>query len=206
MARKPTKDQIWSFIKKWWLSLLLIYFSWLILKQFWWALEYNIFFAVNYNHPFPFSWVYFIMDNLTLIIHEAGHTLFGIFGWRFLTILGGTLLQILIPILILGYTYRAKKSKTMQLSLYWLGFSFLDTAAYCADANLMQLPLLGNLSKSAHDFSNMLISLDLLPLHNEIAWGLYSMGVVFLLGAVLVPLAKLGYIEEVQSIDLDLNL
>ena len=31
------------------------------------------------------------------VFHEAGHLLFGVFGWETLTVLGGTLMQLLVP-------------------------------------------------------------------------------------------------------------
>lgn len=41
------------------------------------------------------GWMPFL-DGVNLLFHEAGHPLFGIFGWESLTILGGTLMQVLI--------------------------------------------------------------------------------------------------------------
>ena len=103
MVINTLKEKALPFLKTYWLSIILIFCSWFIVKQFYMTIEYNILLAVSYKHVFGFSMIYFVMDNLTLIIHEAGHTIFGIFGWRFLTVLGGTLLQILIPFLLTLY-------------------------------------------------------------------------------------------------------
>tara|TARA_R110002096_G_scaffold28336_9_gene85927 strand:+ start:2201 stop:2809 length:609 start_codon:yes stop_codon:yes gene_type:complete len=191
------------FLKKWGLSILLVFFSWFIIKQFWWALRFNIFFAVSYDHVIGFNAIYFLMDNLTLIIHEAGHTILGIFGWRFLTILGGTLFQLILPLLIVNYGWRNRKFFITQLALFWLGFSWFDTAAYCADAFHRQLPLIGNLPKTAHDFFNILNSLNLLEHYKSIAWALYALGMIICVFAVLWPL----FIpKETEHISLDLEL
>ncbi len=191
------------FLKKWGFSILLVFFSWFIVKQFWWALRFNIFFATSYDHVIGFNIIYFIMDNLTLIIHEAGHTLLGIFGWRLLTILGGTLFQMLIPLLIVIYGWQNRKILTTQLALFWLGFSWLDTAAYCADAFHRQMPLLGNLPKSAHDFYNILSTLNLLEQYKFIAWIIFAIGLIILVISVLWPL----FIpEKTERISLDLDL
>lgn len=190
-------------LKDWGLSLILIFFSWFILKQFWQALTSNIFFAVNYNHPVLFSPLYFIIDSFTLFIHEAGHVVFGIFRRRFLTIAGGTLLQLLVPFGVFIYAFINKKTSAAQLALYWLGFGWLDTAAYCADAIYRQMPLLGGLPKSAHDFHNMLSQLDMLRYSEVFAWSMYAAGALTLLLSVLWPLFKP---EEVHEVNLDLNL
>lgn len=203
MNRKIDSDQIFGFLKKWWLSILLIFCSWFIIKQFWWALRFNVFFAVNYDHVALFNILYFLMDNLTLIIHEAGHTIFGLFGWRFLTILGGTLLQMLIPFAIFMVAWINKQQFTAQFSLYWLGFCWLDSAAYCADAFLRQLPLIGNLPKSAHDFNNMLSMTGLMDSYKTIAWIMFGIGILILLAGILWPLIQR---KEIKTMNLDLNL
>lgn len=191
------------FLSTWWLSLFLILCSWFIIEQFYIALRYNIFFAINYTHVFGFFIIYFLMDNLTLILHEAGHTIFGIFGWRFLTVLGGTLMQLLIPSLIIIFGWRNRKLFTTQVALYWLGFAWLDTAAYCADAYSRSLPLVGNLPKSAHDFSNLLSALNILDSYEIVAWVIFSIGLITLLLGILLPLFHSSNYKEV-TLDLPL--
>ncbi|MFY0685145.1 MAG: hypothetical protein JXR20_11370 [Balneola sp.] len=203
MDLRAIKTKLLPFLSKWWLSLLLVLFSWFIIEQFYIALRYNIFYAVNYSHVFGFSILYFLMDNLTLILHEAGHTIFGIFGWRFLTVLGGTLMQLIIPTLIIVFGWMNRKLFITQAALYWLGFAWLDTAAYCADAYSKSLPLLGNLPKSAHDFSNLLSALNILDSYSTVAWILFSIGIVALLVGILLPLFHSSSYKEV---DLDLKL
>ncbi len=201
----PSLDiqQLGLFLKKWGLSILFILFSWYLFKQFWWALRFNIFFAVSYDHVFGFNAIFFLMDSLTLIIHEAGHTILGIFGWRFLTILGGTLFQLILPLLIVIYGWQNRKLFTTQLALFWLGFSWFDTAAYCADAFNRQLPLIGNLPKTAHDFFNILDTLNLFEHYKSIAWILYAIGVIICIMSVLWPLF---ISKEMEPITLDLEL
>ncbi len=197
------KDKLVPFIKKYWLSAILALFSWFILKQFYLAIRFNIFYAVLYDQPFGFGIIYFLMDNLTLIIHEAGHTIFGIFGWRFLTILGGTLMQMLIPFLIVIWGWFNKKQFIIQASLYWLGFAWIDSAAYADDTLDKAMPLIGNLPKSAHDFGNLLSSMNLLEQHATVAWIMYSIGLLILLFSVIYPVL---IPEETEYINLDLKL
>lgn len=194
-------DRSLPFIKKWFFSFLLLIPTWVILEQFWMAIRHNILFAVDYPYPF-FLWPFlFILDNLTLIIHEAGHTLFGFFGWRFLGILGGTLMQMLIPFLLFLSAWYKDQRILAQFSLFWLGFSWLDSAAYCADAYQTRLPLIGNLPVSAHDFSNMLTQLQIMDKYLTIAWTMYGIGFVILVAGLIWPLFKKKELEYVNLTD-----
>ncbi|MBO6795082.1 MAG: hypothetical protein JJ895_14325 [Balneolaceae bacterium] len=191
------------FAKKWIITALLFIPTILIIHQFWLAIARNILMAVNYEYPLLFAPMLITLDWVTLFIHEAGHTIFGIFGFRFLAILGGTLLQILIPTLILASAYWNRQKWLMQLSLFWLGFSWLDTAAYCSDAKYQNLPLIGNLPKSAHDFTNMLNQMGLLDYYMAIAWILFSIGVACLLVGLFLPLIN---IKKPAFVDLSSDL
>ncbi|MEQ9089837.1 MAG: hypothetical protein RIE52_02035 [Balneola sp.] len=197
------KEKAFPFLKTYWFSIILIFWSWFIVKQFYMTIEYNILLAVSYKHVLGFSIIYFVMDNLTLIIHEAGHTIFGLFGWRFLTVLGGTLLQMLIPFVLFIVSWRNRQIIAAQLSLYWLGFAWLDSAAYCADAYKQDLPLIGNLPKSAHDFLNILSDMNILNHYMTVAWVLYFIGILILLSGILLPLLKT---RQTNYVDLDLKI
>jgi hypothetical protein len=194
-------DRSLPYIKKWFFSFLMFIPTWVVIEQFWMALNANILFAVNYPYPF-FIWpLMFVLDNLTLIIHEGGHTIFGFFGWRFLGILGGTLMQLLIPFLIFLSAWYKKQITLAQFSLFWLGFSWMDSAAYCYDAMFRNLPLIGNLPKSAHDFHNMLIDLNLINHYKTIAWIMFSIGFLILALGLLWPLFKKEELEYVNLSD-----
>src|SRR2546422_2587738 len=52
-------------------------------------------------HPGHYGW----LDSLDLAIHEFGHPLFGLFG-EFIGVLGGTLMQLLMPAIFVGYFWR----------------------------------------------------------------------------------------------------
>jgi len=203
MDFSSVKKKVLTQLPTWWLSVLLVFFSWFIIKQFWIAIGSNIYRAVSYDHVFGFSIVYFIMDNLSLIIHEAGHTIFGIFGWRFLTILGGTLLECLIPFMVAVIAWRNQKLFLAQAALYWLGFTWFDAAAYAADAFYRQLPLIGNLPRSAHDFFNLLSQLNLLSNYKTVAWVLFSIGLSMLILSIILPFFHNNRSREVN---LDLKL
>lgn len=196
--------QKWSiaFLKTWWPSLLMLPFILYSIHQVYWAIVYNIFFAVNYNYPFPLDLAYLFVDTFLLIVHEAGHTFFSLLGIRVITIVGGSLLQILLPFTILGYFWINRKKIGIQLSLALLGFSWLDVAIYASDGSARQLPLIGGLGKESHDWYNLLIRMD--SLEYDITFGIafFIIGILCYLAALLIPL----FYKEYEKIDINLEL
>jgi hypothetical protein len=116
--------------------------------------------ASNYT-----SWHF--LDNVNLIIHEAGHWIFYPFG-QFLNVLGGSLTQILIPTIFFGYFFFKKQWFEAGLLLFWVGESLLNVTRYLADAVVMQLPLLGG-ETTLHDWHWILGNLGLLNRTDTIA-------------------------------------
>lgn len=117
-----------------------------------------------------FLWCAYAPENaffthlINLPIHEAGHVLFRIFG-EFVGIAGGSLLQILVPIVFFGYFVYYKKPFSAAIVLFWVGNNFLDVYVYANDAQVMQLPLLSGLTGAEggfHDWNYLLTETGLL--------------------------------------------
>lgn len=101
-----------------------------------------------------------------LPFHEAGHVLFRLFG-QFVSILGGTLGQHLMPI-VLGVALLVKRRDPFGAALFFwlLGFSVIDMAIYMYDAHDPQLMLLSGRTgaeSDGHDWINIFGDLRLLP-------------------------------------------
>jgi hypothetical protein len=77
-----------------------------------------------------------------LVFHEAGHILFGFFP-RFLTVLGGSATQVLVPVVCLVAFWRRGDWFATSVALWWAGQNFVDLAPYINDARDLQLVLLG---------------------------------------------------------------
>src|SRR6185369_9061854 len=77
-----------------------------------------------------------------LVFHEAGHVIFGFFG-RFLTVLGGSLFQVLLPLGLAFAFLRQNDPFGAAVCTWWAGQNVLDVAPYIADARALQLVLLG---------------------------------------------------------------
>ena len=103
---------------------------------------------------------------VVLPFHEAGHVFFRLFG-QFMAILGGTLGQHLMPI-VLGVALLVKQRDPFGAALFFwlLGFSVIDMAAYMYDALDPQLMLLGGSTgadSDGHDWMNIFTDLGLRP-------------------------------------------
>ncbi len=95
--------------------------------------------------PVALYWVlnrgeYGLIDNADLVIHEAGHLFFKFFG-NYIYTLGGTLMQIILPSIILFYFFRNYYRTGMQFSLLWLGQNFINISVYAADAQAQKITI-----------------------------------------------------------------
>jgi hypothetical protein len=80
---------------------------------------------------------------VNLPFHETGHIFFRPFG-RFMTSLGGSLAQIIMPLVCLGvFLIKTRDTFAASFCLWWTGESFLDLAPYIDDARRLTLPLVG---------------------------------------------------------------
>ena len=60
-----------------------------------------------------YSWI----DSLDTAIHETGHLLFG-FGGEWLSFAGGTVFQLLVPLVFVGYFVRLKNGHAASVMLW----------------------------------------------------------------------------------------
>lgn len=119
---------------------------------------------------------------LNLPVHETGHIVFGIFGKPVVTSLGGSLFQIIMP-LVFGFALWIKPRDLMGASvgLWWAFENFIDVAPYIDDALHMRLMLIsGGTGAEApygfHDWNFILSETGLLLKHDKIADVVYTMG------------------------------
>lgn len=113
------------------------------------------------------------MHAVNLPFHEAGHLVFGIFG-EFVGSLGGTLGQLLVPVVCGVALFLRADTFGCSVCLLWFGENFLDIAPYMADARAGELPLLGgNYGKNSpygfHDWEFILGETGLLAWDTTLA-------------------------------------
>ena len=126
--------------------------------------------------PDAYTW----LDSLDLAVHETGHLVFA-FGGELLTLLGGTLLQLLVPIAFAVALWRQGDRHGATVPLWWLGQSCWNVSVYIKDARAQQLPLVGG---GEHDWAILLGDLGLLPRDQEIGGAVYLAGVLIYVLAI----------------------
>jgi hypothetical protein len=137
---------------------------------------YGIFCALS---PSTYRW----LDLVNLVFHEAGHAVFGFFG-DFLGVLGGTLMQVLIPAIATGHFVLYGQRWSGMVTLFWVSQSLFNVSVYVKDARAQALPLLGG-DGVIHDWNWLLGRLGLLSWDQVIGGAIYTMGLLVLAASIL---------------------
>jgi hypothetical protein len=138
-----------------------------------------------------------ILSSFDLAIHEAGH-LFLFWAGDNLQILGGTIFQLLFPIIFLGYFVNKKEMAGIMFSMTWLGENLFNVAYYIADASTRLIPLLGD-DIDSHDWWNLLGNFNLLSYDKDISKVVNFVGIVCMFLTVMIgfySIAILFYKKE----------
>jgi len=142
---------------------------------------------------------------VNLPFHEAGHLFFQLFG-RWMGSLGGTLGQMLIPLIcLLSFLIKVKNPFGASVALWWFGESFMDVAPYINDARDQELMLLGGITGreadyGVHDWEFILNEIGLLRYDHTLASLAHHFGIVLM----LLSFAWAGYLLFKQYRNLDL--
>ena len=121
---------------------------------------------------------------------NEGCLIFRPFG-AFITSLGGTLGQLIMPSICLGVLLiKTRDPFGASVALWWVGENFLDIAPYINDARAGQLPLLGgNFGHSSpygfHDWEYLLTESGLLSYDPILAKAAFVSGSVIMLLSLL---------------------
>jgi len=86
---------------------------------------------------------FLILDYVNLIIHEGGHFFFSWFG-ETMHILGGTLGELIVPLLCAAYFFWKRETTAVAFSCFWFFENFPYIGTYMADARSDSLPLVGS--------------------------------------------------------------
>jgi len=124
------------------------------------------------------------IDNVDLIIHEAGHWIFIFFG-EMISVIGGSFNQILIPFIFSVYFFLRRDFYSAYLIFMWFGYNIVNVSVYMSDALYMNLPLLGG-DSVIHDWNYILGKFNLLNQAHLLGSITRTIGIfVIITGAVL---------------------
>ncbi len=160
-------------------------------------IKYTFFMATDYqtfagrNH-LPF--VLWVIDMINLFIHEAGHVVFYFFG-RFFHFLGGTLLQILIPI-VTAIVFAKSNWASLPFTLYWVGHNFINSSIYIGDAPYRKLRLIS--ASATHDWNWIFNYLGIMEEAEIIAEIVNLLGIMICISGICIGL--LYVILEIRGI------
>ncbi|HEY5939729.1 MAG TPA: hypothetical protein VIT87_02830 [Gemmatimonadales bacterium] len=129
------------------------------------------------RNPGEYRW----LDSLDLAIHETGHLVF-IVGGETLTILGGTLFQLMVPAAFVVALWRAGDRHGATVPLWWLGQNCWNISVYIRDARAQELPLVGG---GEHDWATLLGQWGWMSRDGAIADAVHLLGVLIYLVAIV---------------------
>lgn len=110
------------------------------------------------------QWVF--IDNVNLLLHEAGHVIFS-WGGDQLAALGGTIGQLMWPAIFAGYFWWRRRERFAAVAaVWWFGENLVGIARYLQDGPRESLPLIGG---NVHDWNFLLGRWGLLSRADEIA-------------------------------------
>jgi len=127
------------------------------------------------------------MHLVNLVFHEAGHIVFMPFG-DFMTALGGSLLQVLVPMICAWVLlFQQEDPFGAAVCVWWTGESLLDLSPYIDDARSLQLMLLGGPASEVegHDWEAILAALGWLHLDHSLARLSWFCGAALMIGALI---------------------
>ncbi|MBX9929678.1 MAG: hypothetical protein K2X99_12305 [Gemmatimonadaceae bacterium] len=166
--------------------------EWVQGRTWWWRALLLWFLAVQALVPFrhgPFDEAWSIFGPINFGAHEFGHLFFAVFTGQFLTTLGGSLMQLLVPLGAAFAIRRANDFFGVAVCGLWLAESAAELRFYIADARDMDLDLVSfSPDGGDHDWNYLLRTLDWLPHDRTIAKGLGVIAFGIWLASVLFSL------------------
>jgi len=129
-----------------------------------------------------------IFRGLNLGFHEMGHAFFSAFGNRMLYTAGGTIFEIVIPVVAGLYLLLKQRDPFgAAICLFWLGTALVGIGLYAADARAQALPLVspfGPVDVDSHDWTVMLMKWGKLSKDQQIGAFFRHTGILAMTGAL----------------------
>ena len=97
-------------------------------------------------------WVH-VLDGANLLFHEAGHPFFGLLFGADFTVYGGTLGQLVFPVVAAVSFWMRREAASCAVALAWFSENLWNISRYAGDARAQVLPLVGG---GEHDWTEIL--------------------------------------------------
>jgi hypothetical protein len=120
-----------------------------------------------------------LLDGVDLAIHETGHLVFAPFG-ELVGFAGGTLMQLIMPALFVGYFVRGRDQHAASVALWWIGQNCANISVYAADARAQELPLVGG---GEHDWAYLLGHFGWLAHDQGVGRTFHTLAILLMFGA-----------------------
>lgn len=121
---------------------------------------------------------------VNLPFHEFGHVFFSPLG-RFMAILGGSLFQILVPIILLcAFSFKYRDNFAAAIMLWWCGQNFIDISPYIQDAEYRAMPLIMGMGEEAHDWGNLLSMMGQIEMCYAYAKVSFGIGTILMVAGI----------------------
>jgi hypothetical protein len=132
-----------------------------------------------------------IVDDINLVIHEAGHPIFGIFGeWPMW--FGGTWMELLVPAGIAVAFWYQRSALSAAFAAVWFFENFHYIGWYMADAKDMLLPLAGG---GEHDWNTIFTHYGVLDQYEQISNTFIRIGYIGIVASLLFA-AGVWYVQQ----------
>jgi hypothetical protein len=150
------------------------------------AIAWTIFYLLFLFYAAANGGKFLLPDYVFLPIHEGGHLLFGWFGHT-IGVMGGTLLQLFVPLAIAVYFMFRRQIPGTAFAAFFFFENFLNVATYMADARRQELPLVtvGDADYVEHDWTFMFGKLGVLDHDTSIATVVKVLGWLGMMGVVV---------------------
>lgn len=142
-----------------------------------------------------------IFGGINLGIHELGHLLFYPLG-DFLCILGGSFLQIFVPLLSFWIFLKQEDYFALSVSSCWLSTSLFGVSLYIGDARKQELPLVSPFSgeEIIHDWNYLLSKTGLLSFDTFLSFFVRIFAIFFMLSGILWGFYLLKFMFSKKSL------
>ncbi len=149
-----------------------------------WLIFYCLFLLHQYHQNGYGTW----FDAVNMVTHEAGHPLFGYLGNEMIMVMGGTIMQLLVPFLLaLSFAWRGQTAGAIFCTFFFFE-NFIGIALYMGDARDRSLPLvsLGVASDevTGHDWAYIFGRLGLMQHDRDIAAVVRHLGYLGMLSVI----------------------